>query len=382
MKPMLAPVYADQILASYAPRDAIGSQVETMQRWLTEKGLNSQIFADQIVDYNEKPAHHVRHYSPRAISTAVSLFHFAVGSDIPYMLGGWKSFRICFYHNITPPDFFDRDHESDSYYACLKGYYQLPTVCRHSELGWTVSTFNATQMKNAGFRDVIVTPIYKDYEALARRTSPGPRSVGGRKSLLFVGRIFPNKGHHDLVNMLVRYRDLHKSIPRLVFAGSPHHGYMARVVAQAKAAGLVVSESRTVDAMLDADIIFLGALSDQKLSEVYRNSDAFICFSDHEGFCVPIVEAMSFGLPVIAHNSSAVPETCNGGAVIINKANLDESVGIVHKVLTDGTFAAELSERSNRAFEKYRSTQMTKTYDEAWNRVLAAYATWSSTLRT
>ena len=69
---------------------------------------------------------------------------------------------------------------------------------------------------------------------------------------------------------------------------------------------------------MDDSVAFLGSVSDAALDSEYASADAFVCMSRHEGFCVPIIEAMEAGLPVVARRAGAVSETLGQGGVLLD----------------------------------------------------------------
>jgi len=122
----------------------------------------------------------------------------------------------------------------------------------------------------------------------------------GRRHLLFVGRLAPNKGHHHLIRALAYYRHHLDGQADLVLVGRMDPGlnnYREELQHE-------VRRQR-----LHGSVHFAGKASDRQLKTYYAHAAAFLCASEHEGFCVPLVEAMYFGIPIVAYAGSAVADT-------------------------------------------------------------------------
>jgi glycosyltransferase involved in cell wall biosynthesis len=255
------------------------------------------------------------------------------------------------YHNMTPASFFDPWDPAVS--AELDhGRRQLARLCRRADSAIADSEYNAAELRELGLDDVDVVPVL--FDALAGAADgvedsgpvvgfanavvgSGARSPGGEgapspaseaSTILFVGRLSPNKCQQDLVAMLAVLNRLLVAEGRLparlvLVGGGSSVGFVAAV--EALAVELGVAES----------VVFAGSVSEAELVGWYRAADVFVCVSEHEGFCVPVVEAMGFGVPVVAFGAAAVPETLAGAGVVLGEKSPVSVASAVLRVLSD-----------------------------------------------
>jgi len=206
------------------------------------------------------------------------------------------------YHNITPPDLLWR-YSPGLAQQCAEGRAYLASLTTRVNHASADSAFNADELVALGFRDPTVIGILRN-----RARQPGTIArPDGRLRLLFVGRGVANKCQDDLILTLASLQQAGVSADlRLVGAWGPGHAFEGRCRWLAKRLGV------------DDSVAFLGSVSDAALDSEYASADAFVCMSRHEGFCVPIIEAMEAGLPVVARRAGAVSETLGQGGVLLD----------------------------------------------------------------
>jgi len=170
--------------------------------------------------------------------------------------------------------------------------------------GLADSTYNALELTDEGYPDTAVVPIlidFADYDAApdaATLTRLRRRAEGGGAQWLFVGRVAANKCQHDVVAAFAAYRELFDRNARLSIVGGRTLLLYARALER-------LADELGVAGAVD----FTDNLTFPQLLAQYRSADVFVSLSEHEGFCVPLVEAMHFGVPTVAFASTAVPET-------------------------------------------------------------------------
>ncbi len=319
----------DQVIPSLASRDAIGVHTLTLTRTLRESGIDSEIFygnctadvADQgrpVVDLG------------RATKDRWLLYQSSIGSPIYDILAARAEKKLVNYHNITPSGLLDSWEPNVGYEVSL-GRTQLERLAAQSRLAVADSAFNESELVEAGYTNTAVVPLLIDMTATGADPDPQLcRSLAELKSrggvdLLFVGKVSPHKAPHDLVKMLAVYRRLYDSLARLHLVGSPlgeRYG---------PALDAFINELGLSDA-----VSITGSVSAAELEAYYQAADVFVCASDHEGFCVPIVEAMGHGVPVVAYGVSAVPETvADAGLVLPSKEPLRFAAAVARVVGDD-----------------------------------------------
>ena len=220
------------------------------------------------------------------------------------------------YHNITPPEFFSGINPHAAAFSRL-GLRQLSRIAPAFELGIGVSEFNRRALVEAGYEETTRVPILLDWEHFAVPPNDAvlARWKGLRSVLLFVGRISPNKRQDDLVRMLAYYRRCIDPEAELILVGAfrDQPQFHARVVALIERLGL------------GGAVHFAGTVDDGSLLAYYRAATAFVSLSEHEGFGVPLLEAMRFRLPVVAYNAAAIGETVGAAGILLQERDLPET---------------------------------------------------------
>jgi glycosyltransferase involved in cell wall biosynthesis len=210
------------------------------------------------------------------------------------------------------------------------GHKQLAELAGRSTLAVAVSHYNARQLAGVGYRNVEVAPVLVDLAQLDRSAEAeamdalrAAKAQGGA-DWLFVGRMAANKCQHDIVRAFALYRAVYDPKARLhLVGGAPADAYRSAVEGLVESLGLGGAVSIT------------GAVSNRALAAYYGNADAFVCLSEHEGFCVPLLEAMQSRVPVVAFAAAAVPETLGAAGLLLPSKQPAVVAAAVHRVVTD-----------------------------------------------
>ena len=277
----------------------------------------------------------------------VCLFHFSIGSAAGRLIYHAPDRLVSIYHNITPAEFFLGFHPHLAG-LCYHGRRELAAFAPRTELALGDSEFNRRELRGAGYRRTGVLPIVLDLDALraarlAGRARPVTATAG--RNLLFVGRIIPNKKIEDLIRVFAVYQRYVEPRSRLLLVGDyrGHERYCDRL--------------REWSATLRLDeVVFTGHVDDDDLLAYYAVADVFLCLSEHEGFCVPLVEAMNFGVPVMAYDAGAVAETLRGGGVLLKEKRPEVVAELIHRVLTDAACAPRCWPRRSVRSAEVRAT--------------------------
>lgn len=317
-----------QLLAALSYGDAIGNEALAIQRHLRAAGHESEIFAELV---HPRVAHLARplwEYTRVSSPETVCIFHFSIGSAAGRLIHRAPDRLVVVYHNITPARFFLGFHPHLAG-LCHHGRRELAAFAERTELALGDSELNRSELEQAGFARTGVLPIVLELSLYERPPAPVVRRLydDGRVNVLFVGRIIPNKKIDDLVRAFAAFQRWVQPRSRLLLVGD-HRGferYLGRLQE-------LVRELR-VD-----EVVFTGQVDDEELYAYYRLADVFLCLSEHEGFCVPLQEAMHFGLPVVAYEAGAVRETLRGGGLLLQ----DKSPELVAEILDRVTHGGEL----------------------------------------
>jgi L-malate glycosyltransferase len=334
-----------QVLAALSYGDAIGNEALAIQRHLRGAGLRSDIFAEGVHPRMSGLARPLWEYRQVSSPDTVCLFHFSIGSAAGRLVHHAPDRLVCIYHNITPADFFLGFHPHLAG-LCYHGRRELEAFAPRAELGLGDSEFNRRELEGAGFRRTAVLPIVLDLDAYRRPPSPVIHRLydDGRANILFVGRIIPNKRIDDLIRVFAVYQRWLEPRSRLLLVGDHrgHERYYDRLREMVRELG--------VD-----EVVFTGHVDDDELLACYSVADLFLCLSEHEGFCVPLLEAMTFGIPVLAYDAGAVAETLRGGGVLLKDKPPQEVAELVHRVRTDPALRRSVLATQERALREVRA---------------------------
>jgi L-malate glycosyltransferase len=335
-----------QLLAALSYGDAIGNESLAIQGHLRRAGFASDIFAEKVHPRMAHLARPLPEYEEVSGPETVCLFHFSIGSASGRLIHAAPDRLVVIYHNITPAHFFLGFHPHLAG-LCYHGRRELSAFAERAELGLGDSEYNRRELEDAGFASTGVLPIVLDFEAYRRTPSPLVRRLyrDGRTNILFVGRIIPNKRIDDLIRVFACYQRYIDPKSRLLLVGDHrgHEHYYDRLTE-------LVRELR-VD-----EVVFTGHVDDDELVAYYQSADLFLCLSEHEGFCVPLQEAMHFGLPVVAYDAGAVRETLHGGGILLRERRPEVVAELVHAVLTDRRLRAAVMATQERAIVEIRGT--------------------------
>jgi L-malate glycosyltransferase len=218
------------------------------------------------------------------------------------------------------------------------GRTQLARLAPQSRFAVADSAFNESELQALGYVGTAVVPLLIDMHrksdepdvALADKLAKA-KAKGGA-DLLFVGKVSPHKAPHDLVKMLAVLRRLYDPAARLHLVGSP----LGETYEPALRAFIA-------ELGLDDAVNLAGSVSGGELEAYLQAADVFVCASDHEGFCVPLTEAMGHGVPIVAYGVTAVPETVGGAGLVLPDKSPARFAGAVNKVLTDATLRRHLA---------------------------------------
>jgi L-malate glycosyltransferase len=350
-------VRVDQVIPSLASRDAIGRHTLEIRDALAEAGFDSEIFygncTPDVAEEGRPLAAMGRTGRDRYL-----LYQASIGSPTFDVLAARAEPKLVNYHNITPAELLDEWAPEVGYEVRL-GRTQLARLSADSRLAVADSGYNESELLEVGYANTAVVPLLIDMTSAGDEPDPvvlarlaEARAEGGA-DFLFVGKVSPHKAPHDLVKMLAVYRRLYDPKARLHLVGSPL-GDRYEPALHAFAARLGLADA----------VLVTGSLSPAGLEAYYRTFDAFVCASDHEGFCVPLVEAMGHGVPVVAYGVTAVPETVGEAGLVLPTKEPARFAAAVHRVLTDEALRARLAGAAARRVEHFSLARSRRRFVE------------------
>jgi glycosyltransferase involved in cell wall biosynthesis len=313
-----------QLVPNFDYGDAIGNHVRALRTLLRGWGYASDVYAQYMHPELARDARFYTRYRDVSDPGNVLLFHFSIGSEVTSFFAGLPDRKVVIYHNITPPEYFVGINARVAD-RCRRGRWELGRLAAVTDLALGVSEFNRQELEAAGFRRTGVLPILLDWSQYAHPpVDPVARAYGEGTTLLYVGRVAPNKRVEDLIKTYYFYRRLDPG-SRLLVVGSA-------VDTEAYLAGLqkLAAELGVLDG-----VVFTGAVPQAELCTYYRLASVYLSMSEHEGFCVPLLEAMHFGVPIVAYAAAGVPGTLEDAGVLVEEKDFPVLAELIHRMVTD-----------------------------------------------
>ena len=321
----------NQLLPTLSYGDAVSKSALEIAKVLSDLGIENAIYAENI-----HPK--MKNYAKAAMAIPKNqpvIYHMSIGSDLANWIPDFRNEKIMIYHNITPPHFF-LGYNPVSEQLCRVGRDQLHSLKDHFDYAFADSEFNRQELEEIGYAKTGTIPLIIDFdEYLATpcaKTLNKYKKEDGYVNFLFVGRIAPNKKQEDVIKVFYYYNKFVNPRSRLFLVGS--YDGMERYFAELKT---------LVEALGLSDVVFTGHIPFDQILAYFHLADVFLCMSEHEGFCVPIVEAMLFDLPIIAYQSSAVPATLGNAGFVVSRKDYKAIAELVDVVVNDKAICDRLA---------------------------------------
>ncbi len=351
-----------QVLATLGYGDAIGHEVLGIQRALRAAGFQSDIFVETVDPRLESLTRDYRELVDASAPENLLLHHFSIGSKASRTAYAVPDRMALIYHNITPPAYFAAVHRTLAR-QCFRGRRELHAYIDRCELALGDSEFNRQDLESLGFPRTGVLPVVPD---LSHLDAPADWFVARQfdddwTNLLFVGRVIGNKKIEDLIGIFHAYQSTFNPRSRLLIVGvfSVFERYFAALTHMAGELGL-------------ANVHFVGHVSDAELIAYYEVADLFLCASEHEGFCVPLVEAFYKQVPVVAYAATAVPSTMDGAGILYHDKRPGHVAAIIDAILSDSGIQDAIVEGQLAAVDRLQDKDFGATLLGFVEQILAA----------
>ncbi len=340
------PIAIHQLVAGFSRGDAISNEALTMRAHFREWGHASEIFCEprRILPELRTTALDIHTCAARLRPGDVVILHLSIGSLANDLFPTLPGRKVILYHNVTPAHYF-RVINPQIALELERGRRQLERLAGTAAINLADSAFNARELEAAGYAAPAVLPLILNLDDVTTSIDRRRRRQldDGRANVLFVGRCVPNKCIEDLlVTMAILQRAGHPGA-RLIHvgshAGSEPYYYWLRSLAR---------ELRL------EDVVFAGALPQAELNACYATARLFLSMSAHEGFCIPLLEAMAHDVPVLAHDAGAVSETLDGAGVLFSGKAHEEVAEMAGRLLTDASLRAAVIAGQRARLERYR----------------------------
>ena len=325
--------------------DGVSSGMLFTRRLLRELGFASEIYCERApVELDEQ----LLPLASMALDAGqLLLVHHSLGYENAAWLAEVRTPKVLVYHNITPEHLLPPDSEIG---LCARlGRQQLKDWAPDYLGAIGDSDTNSAELRAAHYRNVKTIPLLVD-TARVRQAPYDPNAATGLRdslNLLFVGRICANKRQLELIEMLAEFLHFTDQPVRLILAGGvTSHDYLALIEARIRELGL------------QNNVILAGKVPAATLTALYRNADAFISMSEHEGFGMPLIEAMLFDVPVLAHAASSIPGTMGEGGLLLHDDHPRAVAATLHMLLTEPALRRRTIAGQRRNLQRFAPAQL------------------------
>jgi len=341
-----------QFTAGFTKGDAISNETLVMRALFRSWGYDAHVFCEphRVLPQLRAQTCDAALAEKMIRPDDLAILHLSIGSAVNDIFAALNCRRAIIYHNMTPAGYF-RGIQEQIARDLEWGRQQTANLAGAAEVVMAVSRFNAEELESLGYRSVQVLPLLLDFSTLKSRPDRAVlrRFADGKTNVLFVGRGVPNKRIEDLLCAFHYFQKTVEPNSRLIHVGS-YTGlerYQALVQALARRLGI-------------QNDVFAGSVSQSELNAFYESSHLFLCMSEHEGFCIPLIESMVHDLPVLAYAAAAVPETLNGAGVLFREKHWDNIAEMMGETLQNTGLRAKIIAGQQERLRRYESRNLDK----------------------
>jgi glycosyltransferase involved in cell wall biosynthesis len=336
-----------QIISAISFGDAVSNDAIALRKILRKNGFTSNLYAKYIDPRVSDLVEPIEKYQPDPSN--IVIYHLAFGgAGVSEFVMDLPDIKIIKYHNITPPYFF-YPYNKDIALGCETGLKELKELATHFQFGFGDSKYNCDDLNKSGFLKTVVLPILLDFERISNLDgNVNPVKDKNMVDIIFVGRISPNKKQDDIIHIFYFYHFFINKNSRLSFIGKCdddlYFNHLKNILEKLG---------------LEQSVVFTGLIKDEDLVGYYKTADIFLCMSEHEGFCVPLVESMYFGVPVIAFNSSCIPDTLGNSGILVNdKSRKMEIAELIDLVIKDDVLKEKIVKRQRERLKHFEEKKI------------------------
>lgn len=332
-----------QFLPSIRKYDGISDETRVIQKYFLEKGINSHIYATSI-NGRFPNTHKYRRY--RYKKGDIIINHLSVGDEINDFVANQRAKKILIFHNFTPGKFF-KNYEELTYKVLDTMAVEIKRAKGKYDVVYADSEFNAKTLEDMGFKDVQVLPIIYDFDKAKgmplNKKLEDEIKTKAKVNLLFLGRIAPNKAQIDLVRTFSLYNKYYNKDSRLYLVGNTRSSpaYYRELVYEIEAA------------KLHDKVIIASDITDQDKNTFYSTCDLLVSMSEHEGFFIPALECLNFGLPMMVYGDTASVETPGNAAIYFKDKDYAVIAEMIDMVIKNKDLRKELIQRGRERLEYF-----------------------------
>jgi len=339
-----------QLVAGFSRGDAISNEAVVMRGLFRSWGFASDIYCEHRRVLPELRSEALDLDALRAVCRPgdVVFLHLSIGSLANEMFSALPGKKALLYHNITPPEYYSLIQPSTSG-DLARGRSQASRLAGCAAVNLADSAFNAGELKSWGYPPAAVFPLMLDFEKLGGTPDRAVmrRFGDGKTNILFVGRCAPNKKIEDVISAFACFQKGVEPGSRLILAGSfaGTERYQRLLLAMIRDLRLT-------------DVVFTGSIPQTWLNACYRSAHVFLCMSEHEGFCIPLVESLAHRVPVLAFAAAAVPETLGGAGVLFHEKKFEAVAEMMAKLARPDEFRRAVLERQDARLSAFRARDL------------------------
>ena len=339
-----------QLVAGFSRGDAISNEAKVMRSLFRDWGYPSEIYCEarRILPELRKDARDLDELKACCQPDDILLLHLSIGSRANEVFSVLPGHKALLYHNITPPEYFALIQPSTAA-DLARGRTQAAALARVAAVNLADSAFNAGELAAWGYPPAAVFPLMLDFDKLGGSPDRAviKRFDDGKTNVLFVGRCAPNKKIEDVITAFACYQKAVNRDSRLILAGS-----FAGTERYQRLLTTMVKELRL------EDVVFTGSIPQAQLNACYRSAHMFLCMSEHEGFCIPLVEALVHRVPVLAFDAAAVPETLGGAGILFHEKRFEAVAEMMGRVAEDNGLRATLLARQDQRLAAFKARDL------------------------
>ena len=339
-----------QLVAGFSRGDAISNEAMVMRRLFRGWGYESEIYCERrrILSELRGEARDLDDLKSLCKPGDVAFLHLSIGSRANEVFPALPGKKVLLYHNITPPDDFALVQPSTAA-DLARGRSQAAALAGSAAVNLADSAFNAGELAGWGYPPAAVFPLMLDFEKLGGTPDRATvrRFNDGRANILFVGRCAPNKKIEDVVTAFAYYQKGVNSNSRLILAGS--------FAGTERYQRLLLTMVR--DLKLE-HVVFMGSIPQSQLNACYRSAHVFLCMSEHEGFCIPLVESLVHRVPVLAFAAAAVPETLGGAGVLFHEKRYEAVAEMMGRLVQDELLRKAVLARQDERLAAFKARDL------------------------
>ena len=339
-----------QLVAGFSRGDAISNEARVMRRLFQTWGFDSRIFCERrrILPELRGEAQDLADLKGQCHTEDTVLLHLSIGSAANELFPVLPGHKALLYHNITPPEYF-RLVQPATAQALARGREQAASLATVASVNLADSAYNAEELARWGYANPKVLPLMLDFASLGGTPDRAVtrRFSDGKTNVLFVGRCAPNKRLDDVILAFAHFQKAVEPDSRLILAGS--------FAGTERYHRLLVSMAR--DLKLD-EVVFTGAIPQAELNACYRCAQVFLCMSEHEGFCIPLMEALVYRVPVLAYAQAAVPETLGGAGVLFHEKRFADVAEMMAHLVRGGSLRRGVLARQDERLRSFKARRL------------------------